>query len=130
MAFKLFGRGRKRRRDAEPMEMGPVQEEEGSAIQLQPGQPVPFDVPSWLPPGNSSLYQRGSAEVSVPDKVVLDERLRAEDEEEVHVVTVPPVSPVNQMIHECLNCGFPFKVPYRRPVTVTCPDCRAEDQLR
>ena len=130
MAFKLFGKGRKRQYDAEPMEMGPVQEDEGNAFQLQPGQPVPFDVPSWLPPGEGSLYQRGSADVAIPDKVVLDERLRAEDEEEVHVVVVPPVDPVNQMTHECLVCGFPFKVPYRRPVTVTCPDCGAEDTLR
>jgi hypothetical protein len=135
MAFKLFGKGRRRQYEAEPMEMGPVQEDEGDALQLDPGQPVPYDAPSWNPPqGNDgkvgSFYQRGSAQVAVPDKVVLDQRLRARDEEEVHVVIVPPVDPVNQMTHECLNCGFPFKVPYRRPVRVTCPDCGEEDELR
>jgi hypothetical protein len=135
MAFKLFGRGRRRQYDAEPLEMGPVQEDEGGALKLEPGQPVPYDVPSWLPPqgedGNvESIYQRGSAVVAVPDKVVLDEQLRDPKEEQVHVVKVPPVDPVNQMTHECLNCGFPFKVPYRRPIRVSCPDCGASDDLR
>jgi hypothetical protein len=130
MAFKLFGRKRKRPYDAEPVEMGAVLEDEGNALQLEPGQPVPFDVPSWLPPDVNPHYQRGSAVVSVPDKVVLDERLRSPEEEKVHVVKVPPVDPVNQMTHECLNCGYPFKVPYRRPVTVSCPDCGEMDELR
>jgi hypothetical protein len=134
MAFKLFGKGRKRQFDAEPMEMGPVLEDEGDSLQLEPGQPVPFDAPSWNPPDgsagkDSSVYQRGSALVSMPDKVVLDQSLRAPEEEKVHVVTVPPVDPVNQMTHECLNCGYPFKVPYRRPVRVQCPDCGEEDDL-
>ena len=135
MAFKLFSKRRRRQVDADPLEMGPIQEDEGSAFKLEPGQPVPYDVPSWLPPHDGdgrdrSIYQRGSAVVAMPDKVVLDERLRGPKEEEVHVVKVPPVDPVNQMTHECLNCGSPFKVPYRRPVRVTCPDCGASDELR
>jgi hypothetical protein len=130
MAFKLFRKGRKRKVEAEPVEMEAVQEDEGDAVQLEPGQPVPYDVPSWLPPGKESHYQRGSAVVSLPDRVVLDERLRGPREEKVHVVRAPPAGPVNQATHECLNCGFFFKVPYRRPVRVTCPDCGAEDELR
>ena len=130
MAFKLFGKGKKRQYEAEPFEMGPVQEDEGDAVQVEPGQPVPYELPSWLPPNENSHYQRGSAVVSVPDKVILDQQLRGRGEEEVHVVRAPPIDPVNQMTHECLNCGYPFKVPYRRPVRVTCPDCGAEDELR
>ena len=130
MAFKLFGKVRKRPYEAEPLELGPVQEDEGDAVQLEPGQPVPYDVPSWLPPGEGSHYQRGSAMVSVPDKVILDQQLKGKGEEEVHVVRAPPVDPANQMTHECLVCGFPFKVPYRRPVRARCPDCGAEDELR
>lgn len=130
MAFRFFGKGSKRQHDAEPIEMGAEMEDEGDALQLQPGQPVPYDVPSWCPPGEGSQYQRGAAQVAQPDKVVLDERLRSAEEEEVHVVTAPPVDPVNQMTHECLVCGHPFKVPYRRPVRVTCPECHAEDTLR
>ena len=130
MAFRFFGKGRKRAYEAEPLEEGAVMEDEGDALKLQPGQPVPFDVPSWLPPGKDSHYQRGSAVVALPDKVVLDEALRGPREEEVHVVKVPRAGPVSQADHECLNCGFFFKVPYRRPVRVTCPDCGAEDELR
>ncbi|MCJ2540577.1 MAG: hypothetical protein LN414_04840 [Candidatus Thermoplasmatota archaeon] len=135
MAFKLFKKRRRRHHDAEPIEMGPVPEDEDSGFQLEPGQPVPYEVSSWLPGRGKdgevgSIYQRGSADLSLPDKVILDERLRSREDEKVHTVKVPPVDPVNQMTHECLNCGYPFKVPYRRPVTVACPDCGAEDQLR
>lgn len=131
MAFRFFGKGRKRKVEAEPMEMGPVQEDEGDTVLLEPGQPVPYNVPSWLPPGENPHYQRGSAVVAIPDKVVLDERLRGPREEKVHIVKAPPhAGPTSQANHECLNCGFLFKVPYRRPVRVTCPDCGAEDELR
>jgi hypothetical protein len=130
MAFKLFGKRDKRPYEAEPIEMGPVLEDEGDAVQVEPGQPVPYNVPSWLPPGEGSQYKRGSAMVSVPDKVILDQQLRGRGEEEVHVVRAPPVDPANHMTHECLVCGYPFKVPYRRPVRVRCPDCGAEDELR
>lgn len=130
MAFRLFGRRPKRPYEADPLEMGPVQEDEGDSVQLEPGQPVPYHVPSWLPPGEGSSYQRGSAVVALPDKVVLDQRLRGRGEERVHVVRAPSARPVDQMVHECLNCGHPFKVPYRRPVRVTCPGCGAEDELR
>jgi hypothetical protein len=135
MAFKLFGKRRKRHNGAEPIEMDAVLEDEDEALQVEPGQPVPFEASSWLPARDAngvvgSIYQRGSAEVSLPDKVILDERLRAQGDDKVHVVRVPPVYEANQMVHECLNCGYPFKVPYGRPVTVTCPDCRATDVLK
>ncbi len=135
MAFRFFRKIRRRRNDAEPIEMDAVLEDEDNALQVEPGQPVPYEASSWLPSRGangqvSSIYQRGSADVSLPDRVILDERLRSQGEEKVHVVRVPPVYQANQMVHECLNCGYPFKVPYGRPVTVTCPDCKAEDMLK
>lgn len=135
MAFRLFGRRRRRRTDAEPIEMDAVLEDEDDTHMVEPGQPVPYEASSWLPARGEngevgSIYQRGSADVSLPDKVILDERLRSQGEEEVHVVRVPPVYQANQMVHECLNCGYPFKVPYGRPVTITCPDCKAQDVLK
>lgn len=130
MAFRFFKKQDERNHDAEPMEMGAVPEDEGDVTELEPGQPVPYDVPSWCPPGEGSRYCRGDAQVSQPDKVVLDEHLRSEGEEEVHELAVPLEGPVGQMDHECLVCGHPFKVPYRRPVQVTCEDCGSEDTLR
>lgn len=130
MALKFFSKIRKRKAEAEPLEMEPLPEDEGEGLRLEPGQPAPYHVPSWLPPGKESYYQRGSAVVATPDKVVLDDRLRAPRDERVHVVRPPPAGPVSQATHGCLNCGFLFKVPYRRPVQVTCPDCGAEDELR
>jgi hypothetical protein len=129
MAFKLFGRAFRRRVYGEPMEMGAVQEDEDNTVQVEPGQPVPYEATSWLPHnGETSHYQRGSADIDPPEEVL---RKKREAKEAVHVLKEPPAAEVRMsMIHECLNCGCPFKVPRRRPVKVICPDCGEDDTLK
>ena len=134
MAFKLFSRRRSPSHDAEPFEMGPVKDDE-EGIRVRPGEPVPYDATSWLPPTNedgevTSAYRAGPADIDPPEVIRRRERPAWEPEEEVHTLRVPEGEPDLRMTHGCLNCGFPFKVPRGRPVEVVCPDCGARDVLK